>query len=824
MMDMDVTDMKGVENIIDQVDTGNSILYERFLFNSRHQVEGETLASFVQNLRKMVRKCNFSGNSDDTILDRLICGVKDKRIQQFLLNQGNNKLQFFTLQKALEMAEEKELHFKTCNESFVVDQEFEASSAGDCSIGTLPLNIKSETPVINDIPSPSIGEVNSSTIQPSTPSQDFNTISDGISGIVDEKKLNGCLSVSKSEDLDEDDEMDDDEDFSDDEDGFQSTDIKNEKENAPPKITDLKFSARELFATKSASLRANRKEIECEACDYKCLTRHLLAAHAMAAHGMEAYCHKHVACSECLNVFLTPASLQAHSILAHGKRKVEKIYSSTVLTRKPQTFNCETCGYRANTMGGLKKHINLFHNDTKEELREAKLSKYRCEHCLFRALNADHLDQHIAMTHAEIKRTLTQCEFCDFATVSKGKFIKHMTKEHRGAKGFMCETCGKKFATDKSMEVHQKVVHENQKPYSCTMCDYKAGQKASLVGHMQGVHENRKPHVCEHCGYSTVSKSTLNNHLRMVHERRRPHVCSQCSRAFASRHGLHTHVQLIHEQQTPHCCEVCGRRFKRKPELINHVRCVHEGKYHVCQVCGHNFYSLRNLERHVMVVHEGQRPFACKDCGQRFARKERLKHHADRCHGTGDRNSTVRTSSGTENGVDSATVHDGAATANQVNQQLQQPPQQQQQQVHIQQPVQTQHMQTDQQREHRQQQTVQQHQLQQHQPLPQHQQIHEPPPQVTSPPVAEGLQSPSHEVQIQLPQHQHTNPFQVNHLLQMQQQAQQQQAVQAQAAAQQALTLQQQQQLQAQMQAQLHSQMQAQMQAVRQHHVPLFRP
>ena len=37
------------------------------------------------------------------------------------------------------------------------------------------------------------------------------------------------------------------------------------------------------------------------------------------------------------------------------------------------------------------------------------------------------------------------------------RYLKHLAIDHKGCKGFVCETCGKKFASDKSMEAHQKV-------------------------------------------------------------------------------------------------------------------------------------------------------------------------------------------------------------------------------------------------------------------------------------------------------------------------------------------------------------------------------
>ena len=46
--------------------------YERFIFNSRNQVEGETIEKYVAELRKLSRSCNFSDLEEDLIRDRVV--------------------------------------------------------------------------------------------------------------------------------------------------------------------------------------------------------------------------------------------------------------------------------------------------------------------------------------------------------------------------------------------------------------------------------------------------------------------------------------------------------------------------------------------------------------------------------------------------------------------------------------------------------------------------------------------------------------------------------------------------------------------------------
>ena len=88
----------------DVINSSSNVLYERFLFNTREQLEGENISTFVQNLRKLIQTCNYVSSKDETILDRLICGVRDKRIQKHLINEGNEAFHDFTLEKALQIA------------------------------------------------------------------------------------------------------------------------------------------------------------------------------------------------------------------------------------------------------------------------------------------------------------------------------------------------------------------------------------------------------------------------------------------------------------------------------------------------------------------------------------------------------------------------------------------------------------------------------------------------------------------------------------------------------------------------------------------------
>ena len=89
-----------------------SEIVQRFNFHSRVQKQGESVADYVAELRRISEHCNFS--SLETMLrDQLVCGVRDSRIQKKLLAEST--LDFkkaFGIAQAVETAEHqvKELH------------------------------------------------------------------------------------------------------------------------------------------------------------------------------------------------------------------------------------------------------------------------------------------------------------------------------------------------------------------------------------------------------------------------------------------------------------------------------------------------------------------------------------------------------------------------------------------------------------------------------------------------------------------------------------------------------------------------------------------
>ena len=80
-----------------------SPIVQRFLFNTRSRKQGESVATFVAQLKKLSEHCDYGDSLNDMIRDRLVCGINDGRIQRRLLAEAE-----LTYKKAFELAQAME--------------------------------------------------------------------------------------------------------------------------------------------------------------------------------------------------------------------------------------------------------------------------------------------------------------------------------------------------------------------------------------------------------------------------------------------------------------------------------------------------------------------------------------------------------------------------------------------------------------------------------------------------------------------------------------------------------------------------------------------
>lgn len=75
------------------------VIAERFRFHKRNQEEGESVTMFVAALRKLAQHCEFRDVLNDTLRDRLVCGLRNEAAQKKLLTERD-----LTLEKAINIS------------------------------------------------------------------------------------------------------------------------------------------------------------------------------------------------------------------------------------------------------------------------------------------------------------------------------------------------------------------------------------------------------------------------------------------------------------------------------------------------------------------------------------------------------------------------------------------------------------------------------------------------------------------------------------------------------------------------------------------------
>lgn len=202
------------------------------------------------------------------------------------------------------------------------------------------------------------------------------------------------------------------------------------------------------------------------------------------------------------------------------------------------------------------------------------------------------------------------------------------TTESREKESFQCTECGKRFKLKDSYLRHMRI-HNDERPFTCHVCGKQFRDSGGLTRHLKDVHAKLKNFMCDLCGRSFASKATREDHRR-IHTGERPYVCHACGKTFKSKASLYIHSKL-HTDEFPHACSYCNKQFRRRQELLAHVT-THTGeKNHACDVCAKKFRVKSELTRHKL-IHSENKPFVCVVCSLAFRQKRYLNNHVRSRH------------------------------------------------------------------------------------------------------------------------------------------------------------------------------------------------
>ncbi len=81
----------------------NNVIFERAQFNSRRQHDGETVEAYITAVHKLAENCGFGLLKEELIRDRIVVGIRDKRLSEQLQMDSD-----LTLAKAIQKVRQSE--------------------------------------------------------------------------------------------------------------------------------------------------------------------------------------------------------------------------------------------------------------------------------------------------------------------------------------------------------------------------------------------------------------------------------------------------------------------------------------------------------------------------------------------------------------------------------------------------------------------------------------------------------------------------------------------------------------------------------------------
>lgn len=254
--------------------------------------------------------------------------------------------------------------------------------------------------------------------------------------------------------------------------------------------------------------------------------------------------------------------------------------------KKRGLFKCEDCKCTFRLLGAFNNH------------KKSGKCLFVCNHCGKQFTSRYYWNYVTHMKYHSNERQ-HKCDICGKAYIEAHTLKIHMRK-HSGERPFVCDYCGKAFFLSSQLVSHKNSTHkESTEIHKCDICGQVLSTFGNLRQHKRVVHSTDRPFTCETCGKSFKTNRTLEVHST-IHQEVFPFTCDfpGCDKTFKRAESLANHARR-HRNDRTHFCDQCGKGFYSSKDLKEHVR-THTGeKPFSCDICGYKCALAGNLKKHL---------------------------------------------------------------------------------------------------------------------------------------------------------------------------------------------------------------------------------
>ena len=343
---------------------------------------------------------------------------------------------------------------------------------------------------------------------------------------------------------------------------------------------------------------SNLEVITCEFCDSKKLNRRSLLDHMRWKHPEQFQICELCPKSRKMGKWKNPLDMALHKNFSHPM--MDPNNDKNVL--------CHDCK-ESFTISNIKRHIKSAHFDVKLP---------RCNVCLQYFSTQGKLNAHWKASLCK-KEAIFKCEHCDESFKRKRYLHEHGIRAHGNlvVHAYMkltCEVCGKTI-TKHFMKKHMHNVHSNQILY-CDECGKRFKTEKILEIHKERIHLIKTiTCIVEGCDKLFASKNVMNEHIGKMHKvkndpktlENKKHMCDQCPKRFSNKMKLLGHKAAIHGGPKPYKCKEndCNYEAAHDATLRNHVKSKHLNIMFECSFpgCGLQKNDKGNMDKHMKFSH-----------------------------------------------------------------------------------------------------------------------------------------------------------------------------------------------------------------------------